>query len=332
MAETVNVGFIGCGGNARGHMTNVTKAGTGPERGSQGTKIVGVCDVVADLAQKAAKDFGATAYTDHRALLDRKDLHAVYISIPVFAHGKPEMDTIERGLPFLVEKPVALNLETARAIEKAVQARDLMTCVGYQLRYTGSADAAREILAGKTVSMVIGKYWCGTGRGPADRWTRQMAKSGGQLLEQATHTIDMMRYLLGEVTEVLACQASRILHEIDCPDTNVVALKFASGALGSLTTSWAFDPRDWSNANILDILYDANLLHWTGAKVTHTRDAKTTEETRPGQQIDAVFIEAVRTGNRSLIRSDYSDGIKSMAVSLAANESARTHTFLKVTA
>jgi predicted dehydrogenase len=119
MMDMVNVGFIGCGGNARGHMTSVAKV--------PGAKIEGVCDVVADLAQKAAKDFSAEPYTDHRALLDRKDLHAVYISIPVFAHGKPELDTVARGLPFLVEKPVAIDLETAKKVEKAVKAKKIIS-------------------------------------------------------------------------------------------------------------------------------------------------------------------------------------------------------------
>ena len=324
MPDVVNVGFIGCGGNARGHMANVTKV--------PGAKIVGVCDVVPDLAQKAAKDFSAEAYTDHRKLLERKDLHAIYISIPVFAHGAPELDTIERGLPFLVEKPVALDLATAKKVEKAIQAKKIMTCVGYQLRYTGAADIARETLAGKEVGMVVGKYWCGTGRGDAGRWLRQMAKSGGQLLEQATHTIDMMRYLLGDVAEVSAMQASRVLHNIDCPDMNVVAMRFASGAVGSLTTCWALDARDWAEANILDILYDDKRMHWTSGKVVHARDGKTEEETRPGKQIDAVFVEAVRAGDPSQIRSDYSDGVKSMAISIAANESGRTGKAAKVQA
>jgi predicted dehydrogenase len=148
-----------------------------------------------------------------------------------------------------------------------------------------------------------------------------MNKSGGQLVEQATHTIDMMRYLVGEVQEVYAMQANRVLSEIDCPDSNVVAMRFASGALGSLTASWAYDLRDWSNANVLDILFDASHIHWEGGRVILTEQGETKELTRPGQSIDAVFIEAVRTRDGSQIRSSYSDAVKSLAISLAANES-----------
>jgi len=326
LMSTIKVGFIGCGGNARGHIRSVM--------GIEGARIVGVCDLVEDLARAAGEEAGAAVYTDHRALLDRQDLDAVWISIPVFAHGEPEMDTIARGLPFLVEKPVARDLGTARQIQAAVEEKGLITAVGYQLRYLGATGAAKAFLADKTVGMVVGKYWSGTGRGEPDRWIRRMAQSGGQLVEQATHTIDLMRYLVGEITEVYAKQARRVLHDIDCPDVNSVTFEFANGALGSLSAIWHFDPGDWSHANILDVLYDMGLLHLSGDTVTVTEGSQTRslEDRPPSRNIDAVFLEAVRTGDGSAILSPYPDGVKSLAVSLAANESAQSGMPVKVAA
>ncbi|MFQ6044233.1 MAG: Gfo/Idh/MocA family protein, partial [Candidatus Poribacteria bacterium] len=259
MSQEVKIGFIGCGGNAGGHIRTLVNM--------EGVRIVATCDIVEELATRAAEQCNAQAYTNHKTMLERDDLDGIYISIPVFAHGQPELDTIERGLPFFVEKPVAINMETAKKVESAVNNSGIITCVGYQLRYTGATDIAKEILANKTISMVIGKYWSGSGRGDPSRWVRQMNKSGGQLVEQATHTIDMMRYLVGEAQEVYTMQTNRILSEIDCPDSNVVAMRFANGALGSLTASWAYDPKDWSNANVLDILFDESHIHWEGGKV-----------------------------------------------------------------
>ncbi|MBI4530343.1 MAG: Gfo/Idh/MocA family oxidoreductase [Candidatus Latescibacteria bacterium] len=316
MNEEVRIGFIGCGGNARGHMQQIADL--------SGARIVAVCDVIPELANRAAETYGAVAYTSHRRLLKRPDLDTVYISIPVFAHGRPELDTIDRGLPFFVEKPVAINLHTAKRIAEAVVKKNLITCVGYQLRYSGAAEIAKEILDGATVGLVSGMYWSGTGRGDASQWIRQMVKSGGQLVEQATHTIDMMRYLIGEITEVYTKQRSRLLRTIDCPDTNCLTFEFASGVIGSMTATWAYDPSDWSHANVLDITFDQSVLHWTYGGVSVTKDGQTAELTRPDRSIDAVFIEAVRTGDGSAIRSPYTDGVKSLAVSLAANRSGKT--------
>jgi myo-inositol 2-dehydrogenase / D-chiro-inositol 1-dehydrogenase len=314
MAEAVNIGFIGCGGNARGHMRRIVE---NPE-----ARLVAVCDVVEELASKAADEHGAEAYTDHRKMLGRGDLHAIYISIPVFSHGQPELDTIERGLPFLVEKPVAIDMATAREIEAKVREKGLLTAVGYQLRYAGTADLAKETLAGHRVGLVSGKYWCDTGAGDPTRWIRQMSRSGGQLVEQATHTIDLMRFLGGEITEVYSASTNQVLTEIDCPDFNAISLRFASGAVGSLTTAWSY-AQGWGNANVLDILFENAALNWSYGRLTVFRDGKVEEHTAPTGDIDRTFVEAVKSGSTAAIRSDYSDGVKSLAVSLAMNQSAR---------
>ncbi len=314
--QEVRIGFIGCGGNANGHMRRLSDL--------EGVRIVGTCDVQEERAQNAAKSYNAQPYTNHNLMLERDDLDGIYLSLPVFAHGAPELDVIERRLPFLVEKPVAINMEIARQIEEAVAAAGIITCVGYQLRYLGSTQLARQVLGEKAVNMVVGKYWSGSGRGDPNAWLRQMSKSGGQLLEQATHTIDMMRYLVGEVEEVYALSANRVLKAIDCPDNNCATMKFADGAIGSLTTSWSYDPGDWSNANVLDILYEDQLIHWTVGGLDMREHGEVVAKTASGPGIDEVFVDAIRKGDASKILSPYSDAVKSLAISLAAIQSGET--------
>ena len=213
-------------------------------------------------------------------------------------------------------------MDIAHEIEAAVKKAGLITCVGYQLRYLGSTRITQDILKDKTVNMVVGKYWCGTGIGSPDGWLRQMNKSGGQLVEQATHTIDMMRNLVGEVESVYAMQANRVLTEIDCPDSNSLTLQFSDGAVGSLTAAWAY-AGDWSNANVLDILYEQELLNWNPSKVSVRENGEWVDKTEPGPTIDQIFVEAIRSGDGSEILSPYSDAVKTLAISLAANLSAQ---------
>ena len=310
----IKIGFIGCGGNANGHMNQLA--------GIEGASVVAVCDVQAERAQSAAEKHNADPYTAHQALLERDDLDAVYLSLPVFVHGQPEFDVIERGLPFFVEKPVAISMEIAREVEAAVANAGLITCVGYQLRYLGSTQITQQLLRDRTLNMIVGKYWCSTGHGDPNAWLRQMNKSGGQLVEQATHTIDMMRYMGGEVETVYAMQANRFLKETDCPDANSVTLQFASGAVGSLTATWAY-AGDWSNANILDLLYEGELLNWNPSRVLVQEDGEWVDKTEPSPTIDEVFVDAVRSGDGSSILSPYSDAVKTLAISLAANQSAQ---------
>lgn len=314
MPDLVNIGFIGCGGNARGHMSTLLKL--------EKAKIVAVCDVVEESAKKAAELTSAQPYTSFQKMLERDDLQAVYLSLPVFAHGEPELEVVRRGLPFFVEKPVARDMATAQKILEGVQQKGLITCVGYQLRYGGGTVAAKELLGRETVALVVGQYWSGSGRGHPSAWQLQYAKSGGQILEQATHTLDMMRYLCGEVKEVATHRANRELKQIDCPDVHAVALSFTTGAVGTMTTTWAYDPKDWSHANILHITYGDKLMRWTSDAATVSGGGgPPVQHSRQSQIIDEVFVNAVRAGDGSAILSPYADAVKTLALCLAINES-----------
>ena len=313
MADQVRVGFIGCGGNARGHMKQVA--------GDETATIVAVCDVDESRAQESATDHEAQAFTSHKAMLDACELDAAYISIPVFAHGEPELDAIDAGLALFIEKPVAISLDLAQRIAARIRETDTLTCVGYQLRYTNAALDTRAFLATQTLGMAVGRYWCSTGRGERN-WLRTFAQSGGQVVEQATHTIDMMRFLCGEIVEVHSLQANRTLTEIDCPDHTATLLTFASGAVGCLTTAWAFEGWD---GNIIDLFFDRYRLTWSAGSPAITPDCEAFAiSDTPRKSIDQIFVEAVRTGDRSAILTPYGDALQSLAVSLAANDSAQS--------
>lgn len=317
MADTVNVAFIGCGGNARGHMNSLNEL--------ENATVVAVCDLIEDNANKAAELTGGEAYTDFNKMLERDDLDAIYHSLPVHAHGAPELAVVDRGLPFFVEKPVARNMETAGKVLAAVEEKNLITCVGYQLRYGGGTKSAKALLDGQTIALVVGQYWSGTGRGNPDAWQRIYAKSGGQILEQATHTLDMMRYLCGDVREVITSRASRELKDIDCPDIHSIIINFDSGAVGSMTCTWAYDDRDWSHANIVYVTYQDRLIRWTGPSITLSGGGEEVQQlAEETESIDAVFVNAVQSGDGSAILSPYSDAIKSLAFCLAINESGET--------
>ena len=119
------------------------------------------------------------------------------------------------------------------------------------------------------------------------------------------------------------CRQIRLLKETDCPDVNSVALQFANGAVGSLTATWAY-AGDWSNANVLDLLYEGELLNWNPSRVLAQEDGEWVDKTEPSPTIDEVFVEAVRGVVMHLqILSPYSDAVKTLEISLAANLSAQ---------
>ena len=314
------LGFIGSGGLARHHMAQVTR--------NSAARVAAICDVNPEMTAEPAGQYGARAYTDHAAMLANEALDAVYVAVPPFAHGEIELALCAAKLPFFVQKPVAKEMETARRVAAAVREAGVVTCVGYQLRYLPTAIRLKRLLADRQVGMGVGRYWCGFTQGTTRGWLVQRDLSGGQMIEQTTHLLDMIRCLAGEVTEVYGAEAKMLRGGGDCPDVNAALLRLASGGAVTVTSSWGTGaPNDWSQANHLQLFWDNCRADWSTDTLTITPEecaGGAAEDDGESREIDDVFLEAVRTGDGSAIRSDYADGVKSLAVSVAFEESART--------
>ena len=109
-----------------------------------------------------------------------------------------------------------------------------------------------------------------------------------------------------------------------------MTLNFANGAIGTLTTYWAFDNGDWSHTNVIDILYQDQLINWNPSRLTVKESDRLVEKTDSSPSIDQVFVEAVRNQDASTILSPYSDAVKSLSISLAANQSAQSGRLVSV--
>jgi predicted dehydrogenase len=300
-------------------MSQVTRNGSG--------SVAAVCDVNPEATQAPAEQYGARVYATHKEMLANEALDAVYIAVPPFAHGEIELDVCEAKLPFFVQKPVAKEMETARRIEQAVRESGVLTCVGYQLRYTPTALRLRGILDGKRVGMGVGRYWCGFTQEITRGWLIQRELSGGQIIEQTTHLIDILRFFAGEIVEVYGHQAKMLVGGGDCPDVNAALLKLASGGAAVITSSWGTgDPSDWSQTNYLQLFWERYRADWNPGSLSIAPEGAEGDDGVPAEEareIDDVFLEAVRTGDGSKILSPYADGVKSLAVSAAIDESAR---------
>ena len=134
------VGLVGAGGVAQRHARVLT--------GFEDVELLGVTDVARDAAEALAGTHGARAFADVDELLAAGP-DAVYVCVPPFAHGPVEEAVIAAGVPMFVEKPVAVDLETAERIAGLVERRQLLTAVGHHWRYLHVVEQARELLDGR---------------------------------------------------------------------------------------------------------------------------------------------------------------------------------------
>jgi len=215
-------------------------------------------------------------------------------------------------------------MEKAREIEAAIAEAHVIDCVGYHWRYHDTAAWAREALGDETIGMVLG-YWMGGLPGVA--WWRVQDESGGQILEQTTHIVDMARYLAGEVERVSAEMALRVMTDVEnisVPDVGTVNLRFESGAIGNITNSCI--PPGWRNG--LVIVADQQTIDLDQSKFERRTpdgvEERNWEWKAPHYRESEVFVNAVESGDASGILSPYSDAVKSLAISVAANKSAES--------
>ena len=164
-------------------------------------------------------------------------------------------------------------------------------------------------------------------------WWGEREKSGGQLVEQATHTLDMMRYLVGEIDEVFCYEAQRQFtsDQTTCPDVTAMAVKFANGAAGTMSCVSSLAATD-GFSNVLDITFDDKYLRWSIGSVVVKHEGKENEVSGDAtfKSADHAFVEAVRLTDQSLILSNYEEGLRTVAVTLAAAESARRNAPVQV--
>ena len=195
----VRIAFLGCGGIAKAHMDRLKRI--------EAAKMVAFCDIDPEKAGWAANQYGGKAYSDFEEMLKRQRLDALWVCVPPFAHEGQEVLAAEKGLHLFVEKPLALDLETAREVANAIRKSGVISSVGYVIRYCKHVAEARRLLRGRRVDLLAGHYLCSM-KG-ASGWWPVMSKSGGQVVEQSTHTVDLMRCLGGDVRKVFAIYALR---------------------------------------------------------------------------------------------------------------------------
>jgi predicted dehydrogenase len=245
LLKICRVGLIGAGNVARRHANVLTTF--------RDVHLVGIVDVVPEAAVSLAEDVGSRAFADVAELLSAGGLDAAYVCVPPFAHGAPEEAVLAAGLPLFVEKPLATTVAEAERIGARVAAAGVTTAVGHHWRYLEVVERARRVLDGRRVRLVGGAW---LDKVPPVGWWPIRARSGGPVVEQAAHVLDLARVLAGEVAEVFAA-GDGVPPDVPGADVDGVTaatLRFRDGALGTLSTTSALG---WKQRAGLEVIADA---------------------------------------------------------------------------
>ena len=232
----ISFGLIGCGRVAPRHAQSLAQLSE--------AKLVAVADIREDRAHRFAREYGADAYTDYHQLLARPDVDAVNVCVPSGLHATVVLDVLQAGKHVLVEKPIALSLTDAdRMIATAREAGRSLGVV-LQNRYNSPMQQVRRLLdEGGLGRLYLGNAcvrWYRPQSYYEDDWHGTWAMDGGALMNQSIHHIDALQWFMGPVKSVYAYTAT-LAHDMETEDVGVAALRFRSGALGTIegsTLTW----------------------------------------------------------------------------------------------
>jgi len=296
MPPRIKVAMLGMGNMGRAHADNLRKL--------EGVEIAALCSLPIADALRYNADRGANypVYDDFDAMLSEREADALYVCLPPFAHAGQIERAAEKGVHLFVEKPLALSVERARRMEQAVRRAGVLTQMGYQMRFGGAVRHVRRLMeqgvTGKP-TLFTANYECNSLHAP---WWIDRAKCGGQVFEQVIHLYDMALHLMGRaelVSGFLANLCHRDVPGYTVEDTSSVAIRFLSGALGSITGSNCAEPGKWKAMfkvvyeNLVAVFEDCN-----SVRLIHTKPEVREEALRFSNDVrfdeDAHFISVLR--------------------------------------
>ena len=321
MTSVSRVAVVGAGWIAQEHLAVLPKLGA---------SVAAVCDLDEAKAAAAAEPLGAVPYADLERLLERERPDAVVVCTPPLAHREAAQAVFERGLPLYLEKPIARTPEDAQAIVEAAEESGAVCAIGYQWHALELLDDLRRELDGQQVALLAGRSIGPTQSRP---WFLDRAQGGGNVLERASHHIDLQRAVAGEVMAVQAAASGVLLaqgeaEKGDIEDAAVLVLSFESGAVGSVVIAWTRDETPGIYA--LDVVAEEGTLSlaldpdFGLSGVSRGRPVSAAATEHPFERSVARFLEAARAGDPSLVFCTPGDAAATLAVAVACERALDT--------
>lgn len=212
-----------------------------------GAKLLAVCGRDETRTAEFAGRFGAAGYTDYDKFLQHPGLQIVNICTPNGTHADLGIRAAKAGKHVLVEKPIEITLEKADALIAACDQANVKLGVIFQSRFLPAIQRIkRAVDEGRLGKLMVGDALVKWYRAPeyyADSWHGTLAQDGGgALINQAIHTVDLLRWIMGPVESAFAMKSALRYPHIEAEDTLVGTVKFQNGALGMVQATTSVKP------------------------------------------------------------------------------------------
>lgn len=306
-ASPLRIAVVGCGrmGRERAKAASLL-----------GNALVVFHDLDAGRAHALASTYSNARVVDDVHRMPWTALDAVFLCTPPFARGEIAAAAIDAGVPLFIEKPIGVTAVSAQPLVEAIGRNGVLNAVGYMNRYRASVETAKRLLGARRVLGASAYWFAGVYRVP---WREQDESSGAGINDEATHAIDLLRYLVGEIVTVHAtrtCSPSE--PSVASSACSVAALlQFEDGILGTLSYSNQSTVKQ-IGITVFTSTGPVSLDTWN---FDLTCDGQRIPGSDAGADRSAIFLlevdqflKAVRYGDRASVRCSVLDAIRTQRV------------------
>ncbi|HNW24884.1 MAG TPA: Gfo/Idh/MocA family oxidoreductase [Candidatus Cloacimonas sp.] len=243
--KTVKIGLIGCGRISKNHLDAVTQI---PE-----AEFVAASDIREEKMQVVAENYGIkNLYTNYREMLEKENLNLVSICTPSGMHPQMGIEVANHKINVLTEKPMATNIEAADDLIRACDQNNVKLFVVKQNRLNSTMQLLKRAIDkgrfGRIYLAESNVFW----QRPqayydAEKWRGTWEFDGGAFMNQASHYVDALYWLLGNVDSVMAYTAT-MARRIEAEDTGCAILHFRNGLIATINVTMLTYPKNFEGS------------------------------------------------------------------------------------
>lgn len=237
------IGLIGCGRISQSYLQAIKTCET--------IKLTAVMDTRADAAASAAEAAGAKHFTDLESFIQDSGVEGAIICAPPAEHRGIATALMEAGIHVLCEKPFATTREDAQAMVRVAEEKDRIIMMASKFRYVEDVIRAKAIITSGLLGEILyyENKFCGK-VSMKGRWNSDpKVAGGGVLIDNGTHSVDIVRYLLGPIARVHAQEGKRVMN-LPVEDTATLSFVTESGVDGNVFLSWSINVQEGSYINV----------------------------------------------------------------------------------
>lgn len=241
--QPVRFGLVGAGGIAQAYAAAF--------RETANAILVAVADVRTEAATAIAETLNCPSFATHTEMLRETDLDAVIICTPPVTHREICIDFCNAGVNVLCEKPLSVDSDSAKEMLQAATANSVKLSMASKFRYVDDVIRAKSIVeSGILGDLVLFENTFTAHVDMSQRWNaRPEISGGGVLIDNGTHSVDILRYFLGPLRDLQAIEGKRV-QQLPVEDTVRLFVRSQSGVMGNIDLSWSINKEQPSFINI----------------------------------------------------------------------------------